>query len=265
MKKIFTYCALIISIMFTACEIDEFDTFGEEDFLGIDIDDNHGELIDGNGYLIQLYTFALEKDPTTTEQILNYSVKIAGMPDDVDRPFAVKLTDSLTTAIEGTHFEILEEDNIISAGETTGTISIKVMRTATMKTESYKIALTIIENDYMKAGPDKKLIITVSDKFEKPLWWYSTYSESNIGVFSVRKAQLWFKFHDLYDGTDPWLVEPFAEWAENYYTKIWEMKANRGLQMENARLFVAWLNQGDENGDPYYDENGILVVDTITK
>lgn len=265
MKKILIYFTIILCTAFNACTIDEIDTFSTEDYAYFDIDDQEGKLIGDYGYILQQYTFALESDQNTTEKTVTYPVTFAGSPKSNDRYVSVVVIDSLTTATEGLHFDLMSDsENIIPAGEMIGKMALKVYKTEDMDTERYQIALNIVDNDLINAGPKKKLLLTVSNQFEKPNWWYDDpWSNEYIGEYTVTKCRLWMIFHDVLDGSDPWGKEPYVKWTYSYWSEkyIWVPVSSKRL--ESIRLFALWLAEGDENGDPYIDENGIEVLSTL--
>lgn len=260
MKKIFTYCTLIFSIMFNACTVDDIDSFGDQEYINFDIDDNYGALIDENGYVKQDYSFAFEIDQSLNEKVFSLPVMIAGIPKTYDRTFSVQINDTLSTAEEGVHFELFADaDNVILAGEETGLFRIKVKKTDDMDTTSYKLAFSIVDNNVIKSGWKSNVVLTISNGMEEPEWWPSFPS---IGYFTKTKGRLWMAFHGVMDGTDPWLVEPYVEWGYDWQQN-WVATPSRSARTTSVRLFVIWLEQGDKDGNPYYDENGDLVLDTI--
>jgi len=262
MKNLLIYSVLILCTLFSACSIDEIESFGNEDYVYFDIDDNEGDYIDENGYLKQQFTFALEIDQTLTEKIVDFPVKIAGIPAASDRNFSVEIIDSLTTAIEGVHFDLVPEtENFILSGEETGTFHLQLYKTEDLNTAAYKIAVDIVDNGIVNVGPRGKLILSVSNILEEPLWWED--HDYYLGYFTVQKARLWMIFHGVMDGSDPWNIEPYSEWVYLSWSDEWRFEAVYSKRMESIRLFALWLAKGDEDGNPYIDENGDEVLSTF--
>lgn len=258
--------SIIISLLiFTACQIDEIKPFGEQDYAYFDIDDKDGVLLDKNKFLMQDYSFLLEFDETIESSIINYPTRIAGTAKNYERHHSIQVVDSLTTALQGVHFELLPEtEHTISEGSTTGLIKLKLLKTPDMAHEVYQLAIVIVDNDELKAGPTNRLILSFHNTMEKPYWWPSPQSDLNIGEFTITKCLLWMRFHELLDGSDPWEREPYATWRQNKPGEgdfFWN--PNNQQRALSVSQFIRFIEEGDKNGQDYIDENGNKVLDTI--
>jgi hypothetical protein len=84
-------------------------------------------------------------------------------------------------AIEGTHFSSLSDPSIqsrmiIKADSTTAKIPIVVLRNASLKINSVRLKIKIIQNDFFDMGEREhsERVIVITDKFTKPTTWNST-------------------------------------------------------------------------------------------
>lgn len=259
MNKILKYGSLVLLMLISACTIDEIDTFGTTDYVYFSQEDMSSSVVDDNGYIVNSYTFIFEKDQSLNDKVYSLPVTLAGTAKNADRVISIEIIDSLSTAIEGTHFELVEaSQNIIPSGSTKGMVNIRLIRTPEMDENIFSLALNIIDNDQLKAGPMISASINYSNYFLKPDWWDSY----KLGTYSIVKGTLWMRFMGAIDGTNPWSVEPYIRWVENGEGEQIAIADDTSRQ-QSVQMFALWLDEGDENGDPYYDENGIKVVDTI--
>lgn len=259
MNKIIIVSLIVVLAVFSACSIDEIDTFGSEAYVYFPIENERLETIDEYGYLEKNYTFIFEEEEAITEKVFELPVKLAGTTVDEDRTIAFEIVDSLSSAQEGVHYELLSEtESIIPAGAVDGIIKVTLLKTAEMDETMFNLAIKIIDSDDLKAGPQDASVISYSNYLLKPNWWNSWF----LGDFTVEKCVLWFEFMDVYDGSDPWAVEPYIIWKKNNAGEDipW---SNDTARKQSVQMFVLWLEEGDESGNPYIDENGMKVVDTI--
>lgn len=262
MKRIIFFSIIIATAFFISCNTDEIDVFGEQDYVYFNIDDNYGALRDDNGFIKMQCSFALNPDKTITEMIYQLPIKVAGLPQGYNRPVTFEVVDSLTTAVQGEHYSLLQEsDSQISEGETEGVMQIKVLKTPEMDDEIFKLAIKIVDNENLKAGPEPLVIVSLSNTYDKPSWWSSW---GPLKSFTRVKCGLWLEYMEVSDGSNPWDVEPYIYYIDDQNGDgLPDKRTNESAQYESVRLFIEWLKKGDENGNPYIDENGQLVVDTF--
>ncbi|WP_430815950.1 DUF4843 domain-containing protein [Carboxylicivirga sp. RSCT41] len=259
MNKLIIVSLVILLAVVSACSIDEIETFSSEAYVYFPIENERLENIDDFGYLEKNYTFIFESEQAVSEKLYELPVKIAGAAIDKDRKIAFAVVDSLSSAKEGVHYELVSEtESIIPAGVVDGTIKVMLLKTAEMDETMFDLAIKIIDSDDLKAGPQDAIIIKYSNFLLKPNWW-NTWT---LGEFTIAKCVLWLNFMGVDDGSDPWAVEPYIIWKKNNAGDDipW---ANETARKQSVQMFVLWLEEGDENGDPYIDENGMDVVDTI--
>lgn len=228
---------------------DEIDLFVGDNFLSIEVPREKSDTISNFSYTFKYISQEImEKD-------IEIPVSLAGRANGETRPFVVRIIDSLTTATEGIHFQLDLEKNVIPANEYSGVIPIKLLKTPEMSEISYTLGLELVSNDYFKFGDNKNVVITFSNKIEKPTWWY-TQPTANIGYYTERKLALWYEYWEITDGSDPWGEPPYIRVISP--TMSVPDKAYCGPSKE---LFKAWLN--DREDAPVYDEYGDLVILTL--
>lgn len=180
-----------------------------------------------------------------------------------DRLFTVEIVDSLTTAIEDTHFIINPDSQIIAGDSTGGMFIIDLLKTDDMLETEYTLGIKLSYNDEFSPAFSKVYCLRFSDFLAEPDWWYpyTNYawlggSYPYIGEFSVEKCLLWMEYNDLFDGTDP-----LAEYVLRYnsYTGYWLYDNAPSYALMYG--FTNWLEAHPDA--PLYDENGDLIVNTL--
>lgn len=254
--KILILIAMVAAI--SACSIDEIDVFGDADYVYFPIEDRVSDVVNDNGFLEMGYTFVFEEE-SKHDIVYSMHVKMAGTPKPENRTISFHVVDSLSSATEGVHYELLPaSESTIPAGEVNGEIKIKLLKTPEMNNSSVQLAITIIDNETLKAGAQPSASIEYSNFLLKPDWWITWY----LGEFTVVKGVLWFEFMNVKNGENPWSVEPYIRYATdsdgNPVATLDQTAARQSVQR-----FVNWLQKGDQNGNPYVDENGNLVIDTF--
>lgn len=260
-NKLKILCIAVLTLIVNACSIDEIEVFADVDYVYFPIANPILEVVDDNGYLEKHYTFVYS-NVGVNEEVFSLPIQLAGLPNTTDRNVSFQVNDEYSTAIEGTHFELLSaNESFIPANQIDGNIRIKLLKTPEMANQNFKIAIDISDNEYLKAGPQGSCVLNVSDFLTKPSWWGISYN-SFLGEFTMKKCALWFKYMDVSYGVDPWEFEPYVKVSENSDGDIIYV-ADDSTRRQSVQAFVLWLMEGDENGDPYMDENGVLVTDTI--
>lgn len=120
-------------------------------------------------------------------------VVLMGMPKDHARVINIIAVADSSTMIEGTHYTIT--DNVIPANEVAGTVKINLLRgkDPQLLEKSFKLRLTVGENDDLKSVGNNSFTIIYSDirPDSRPSWW-TTYS--TLPVYSFENAQLFFDY-----------------------------------------------------------------------
>lgn len=157
--------------------------------------------------------FGWEKRPIGDSTVISFSyakttlkdsfilipVMISGPRSTKDREFKLSI-DPISTAISGTHYEMLNQGLTIPANQEISIIGIKLHRTVDMLTKDYLIVLNLESNENFKttmkdrvldAGTGRKLSyirykIHINDILKKPAAWLDSY----LGPFSRKKLFL---------------------------------------------------------------------------
>lgn len=120
-------------------------------------------------------------------------VVLMGMPKDYVREINIIAVADSSTMVEGTHYTIT--DNVIPANAVKGIVKINLLRgnDPLLLEKTFKLRLTVGENDDLKSVGNNSFTITYSDirPDSRPSWW-TTYS--NMPVYSFENAQLFFDY-----------------------------------------------------------------------
>lgn len=239
-NKLIYFCLFaVMSIVVSSCKKDNLMSFVAQNYLSINLTKTTDQL-----YPQRSYTFTFEHNDVT-EHTLEIPVKIAGRYSDKDRKFSVKVVDTLTTAANGVHYEILSTDQqIIKAGQSEGSLLVKLKRATDLKTSTLQIVLQIIKNDNFAPGYQPIIKILVSDRLIQPEWWDAIH-KGKLGKYSELKCRLWLEFMKITDGTDPWSVAPYKIILPNETS----LTINDAATKASVLGFKNWLRT--EKGDPY--------------
>ncbi len=117
------------------------------------------------------YTFLTNPED---EYIQEIEVRIMGDAMDVDRNFAVKVVDSLTTA-QANQYEII--GGVVKAGEYEGILSVKLFNSDMLADTTLHICVEMIDSKDFLAGNIEKSRYTIkfTDKVVLPSWTYVKY------------------------------------------------------------------------------------------
>ena len=222
----------------------------------LDLFDSHNYVsiaLDKNNKGISEYSYTFQYLPTDTKETeIAIPVSLAGRTTEENLNFSIRVVDTLTTAIAGAHYQLDTNRNIISAHSFKGEIYIKLLKTKDMSDISYTLGLEIVNNKHFRYGDNRIVIITFSNRLEKPEWWY-TDPQSNIGYYTQRKLALWFECWGITDGSDPW--EDYKEWKYNKWI------FDKFKTAADKEIFKVWLNEKPK--EYVTDEFGDLVILTL--
>lgn len=103
------------------------------------------------------------------EDTLKLVVKLLGKIASYDRPFKIKLNEG-TTAIEGTHFEKLEDQYVLSKDSAQITVPIYIYKTRDLDEIIESIDISIVEDDLFSIGyKDKnRMRYYITNKLVRP-------------------------------------------------------------------------------------------------
>jgi len=201
---------------------------------------------------------------TTQDSVVKQVVRISGEKMDHDRTYKLTVLSS-STAVEGVHYEFLNESFVIKANAVTDTIKIKFNRTEDMKDSTFRISLRLEPNDnfntdipVMKSKAENgkytyeltHMEFKVDDITGVPFLWtdppYNSFTPSYLGTFSRTKLLLMIEVMNI----DPNLITvppPAGQYFNLDYYFAW-----------NAYM-TTWLESEAAKGNYYYDEFGELI------
>lgn len=125
-----------------------------------------------------VYSFALM--PGILVDTVDVPVQILGFTSPNDRQVKVEVVKELTTAAEGTHFELLPCR--IPAGQIGSIQKVVVHKTADLEQKEVYMALKIVDSPDLVVGPanERNYQIILTDRLTKPSDWlryFGDYSE----------------------------------------------------------------------------------------
>lgn len=232
MKKHFIYILVLLISIFYACQENDKLTYTSKASIYFQLTEDHGrDHLDSMSY-----SFATG---TKTIDTFDMNVKIIGQVVDYDRYFNVEIIPELTTAVQGDHFQALENTYTISAGEIVGSVPVVMLNTDTILRDStLRIAIRIVESDDFKVGVKEKAEakLLFSDMLTKPSTW----------------ARLKYFFGD-YNRTKHKVF--IQEYGIDFPENVREIYSAYGLW----KAYGALLSDYFKDNYPVYDEDNEIV------
>lgn len=260
-KYIFSLVLALMSFSFFSCNEDEIKTF-DSDVEAIYFQYGYSTYVGGSTehyYDSLFFAFSKQRDELT-DTIVYTVAKTMGVVKDYDRPFTVTYDKEKTTAIEGTHFEIIQSSCVIPAGASKAKVEVKLKRTADLMEKQVEVYLKLEENEHFVVPFEKqgdynyfgystneimasRFCFSFSDIYSAPAIW-SYYGATYFGPFTVTKFKYFNKVLGL--STTDWLYYETGEDTKIRYNTltIYASKLRRILQ------------EAADSGNPVYDEDG---------
>ena len=193
-----------------SCEKEEMMDYEGVDALYFDVQygAEHGN---NNVWAHQYYTYVSFASLDNAESTgLKLKVCVAGSVTDYDRPFQVEVVPDSTTAITPDEYDALSTEQIIKAGENHTYITLTAKRTERMLTDTVKIQLRLIPNEYFSLPFSEVGNIpgrwtdtqTAYSSYANPtvhnIFTNNTWSDDGVrkAVFSIRKYQQMLGFSE---------------------------------------------------------------------
>ena len=255
----FFFYTLICACLWVACSEEEFTTFGGE-VAGIYIQRDATTSYDANGnrYVVGYcdsvsYSFASAGDATQATQYL--TVKVMGNVVDYDRPFTLKVNESNSSAVRGTHFDFDDNDCVIAAGTARTSVPVTLFRHADLTKGDYRVEFYLESNEYFT---------TELEKYKSTASW-STTGDTLCGTrYAIRFSE------KLTKPTLMWMTQAedlFGEWSPNKETLINQLMGyahtdwTKGNVTYGRLLFAVkqlrkMLQEAADNGEPILDADG---------
>lgn len=196
---------------FTACSEESFTTFNGE-LSGIYIQRNVSSSTNNDGYYLGTtyadsvnYSFASAGD--ITQATIPLTIKIMGNIVDYDRPFVLKVDESKTTAIRGTHFDYDESSCVMPANAAQTTVPVTLFRHSDLTTGYYRVEFYLEANDYFTPELEQykntdswtatgdtlcgtRYAIRFSEILTNPGMWWNLYMAEYCGEWTANKETL---------------------------------------------------------------------------
>ena len=246
---------MLVLLGFVACDKSEILTYEDVDYIYFD-----AEVFDDDLFSQTKFSFVFEDD-AVTEKAYEIPVLVTGKFAGRDRSFQFQIVDSLTTAVEGTHFIIEPNRQAIVDNQTGGNVILSLIRTPDLKENDYTIGVELIANDEFQPGINKVFVLTINDYYSEPDWWYRHEGYyPHIGPFNKTKGILWLEYWGITDGSNPWGEEPYHRGKSLSGYDLYDTQ----LCWATVNSFKAWLRQIEDTGEPIIDEEtGLRVLDTF--
>ncbi len=186
---------------------------------------------------------------TGTDSTLQIIIAVTGAPTAHDRPYTLVVDNTVSTAKAGTHYVAPAAAQSIKAGKLSDTIPLKLLRTADMLTNEFKIVLRVKANENFNTAMEYKMLsatqrlhytrytVYVNDIIRKPGRWLDTY----MGTFTRKKL---FLTCDLLNTTPAYMDVPASVADMVFY----------GTFMQR------YLNQMKAAGNTIYEEDGSAMI-----
>ena len=252
--KYILVCLLVVTI--NSCKTEEIDTY----FGGDQIYFKYATPLSSSGKDSLEVLFSSYVNASKTDSLIAIPVQVIGEISNVDREFKVVKVDSLTTAVEGVDYELLE--TVIPAHSLEGSAKIKLLRTEVLKKKTLVLGLELLPNSnfdtFFDNLPNRELAsplvfrVLFSDVGDRPLSWvlFQTILDNSFGPYSDVKYAL---IKELCDVDDEYFN--FTDGA-----LINERFAISIVMAWSSRINVYLREYKEKNGAPLLDENNVEVT-----
>ncbi len=135
------------------------------------------------------FTFALLDDPQVESAVFTVAVDLAGSPAAHDRTFHAEVIEDARNP--QTRYEILGP-SLLRAGESTGTVEVRVWRTENLETARDTITIALKGSPELIAefAHHSTRCITFYNRIDKPAWWNFIIEYITMGKFHEIKMQI---------------------------------------------------------------------------
>ena len=182
-----------------------------------------------------------------SDTIIMVPVRVQGSVSNSDRRYVVSVNPA-STAKEGTHFEFVQSDFTVNAGNITDSMYIRFFRSAEMKDKALELMLDLEANEHFTttmavstfANKEISLIkhrIIVDDILSRPKYWLDAY----LGTFTVKKL---FLMSDLLRISPAALNNTISVGEITYF----------------GRFMQRYLNEEHAAGRTVYEEDGTEML-----
>lgn len=151
------------------------------------------------------FTYGLTRDQDVD---LNVEVNLIGFVDlSQNKTFKVEIVKEKTTALEGEHFTLAEE-NTIPKDSAVAYVPLDFHKLQLEKNKEYVLTLRLVENENYVPTDIRECIILFSNKdIEAPVWWQS----GKLGEYNQEKLILFVDFYHQSKEKSPVIYELIRE------------------------------------------------------
>ncbi|MBQ8502348.1 MAG: DUF4843 domain-containing protein [Bacteroides sp.] len=227
MKQIIRNISVVVSILLVGISCQK------DDYLGYDSDYASLRFVyTANGNDSIVYSFALH--PNVEEDVVEIPFQLIGLASPSNRQVGVEVVTTETTAKENTNFVI--ESSELLAEAITGTLKVRVKKTAELDSENLVVVLRLCGNENFAEAPiDEDVFrVVLTNQLTKPTGW-------PFGEYSRIKHQFVIQVTGVATDYNKWNTSDRV-----YYTS---MLVNALYEYNKAHP-----------GDPLKDENGLLIT-----
>lgn len=183
---------------------------------------------------------------TDTEIIVEIKVNTIGDVKDFDRPFQMIVQDS-STAKEGVHFEFVEKNLFIPAGELLKNVQIRLLRHPDLQNSDKTLHLLLKGGaDFTSSIDGFKSIssIVFRDQTTQPFLWQLGSIQDYLGTYSEKK----FKLYQEIAGMPIDALDSFERIDEYFYArlKFWATLLKQYIDIQESQNNTIL----DEDGTP---------------
>ena len=154
------------------------------------------------GYMQQVheknFSFAVLPDDVTRAEE-RVSVQLLGNTADRDRRFIARVVPDSSTAVEGTHYRLV--DGVLPAGATATYLPVNLLRAPDLKNAAVKLYLEIVPSADLGVGVDRGVFFTlhVADMLMKPSWWDMYIDYQYFGTYCDNKYKFIIETLGIHD------------------------------------------------------------------
>lgn len=156
MNKLIYLTGLFLTglLLWTGCTKEEIDTYSGQDAIyfaqqwGIPHFNNNINPDGSNKNWHQAYSKIGFGEMIVNDSLLVLNIQTLGYVKDYDRVFKVEVVADSTTALEGSEYEILDNDLMIPAGQASTTMRILFHKTPRMNDENLQLQLRLIPGEH---------------------------------------------------------------------------------------------------------------------
>lgn len=232
-KTLIAVILLLVCLSVSSCAENEYEGYNGDSSVYFQLDPNNWDYV-GDSIT---FSFVGKKSDIAT---INLQVNLAGNIADHDRTIRLHVDEANTTAKVGTHYETLQTEYTLKAGEMQINIPLKVMNIdPLLNNHAVQITICIDETDDFKLKFTKrsKARIIVSNMVMKPSYWDDYSLDFYVyPTFSKKLVELMIEL------TGRMLPEDPNDFDYDYWMN-----------------FSKILHQYLEEHFPVYDENGNIM------